>query len=92
MNKKSIISTVIVFIVILFLLIGCGRLDCRSTTPTVFVISKKYQTSGDKNNHVARYKIDRYYIYTEGSYGYNTEWHTLQENFEVGDTLQFVKK
>lgn len=73
--------------------IGCERNLSTSNDPTFFVVEKIRQDSWDKQASVVQYKVQIWITTSGGLLALTTShWFTLQEGFQVGDTLKFIKK
>lgn len=71
---------------------GCDRVLSTSQKPTVFTIIKTSQTCQDKQAGVTQYKLQKWTFLSDGSRVLSSSnWYTLQEGFQVGDTLRFMK-
>jgi hypothetical protein len=63
-----------------------------SYKPTFFVIDKISQDHWNKRTNVAQYKVQVWTTTNKGTMSYwKHEWFTLQEGFQVGDTLKLTK-
>lgn len=83
---------IVILIIVLGLCTGCGKFMSDSDKPPIFVIQKVTQDRFEKELNVAKYKIR---IFTFGSQGSpimsEDKWFTLEEGFQVGDTLKLTK-
>lgn len=67
---------------------GCQKYYSASSKPTFLAVEKISQDKWDKERNVVQYKLQTW-ISTGIS---ETHWYTLQEGFQIGDTLILVKK
>lgn len=71
---------------------GCEKSLSRSSKPTFFVIQTITQDYWDKKTNVCRYEIQVWTTYSDGSLAISkNDWFTLQEGFQIGDTLRLTK-
>lgn len=90
---KKIIFLLTVLIV-LTLLAGCSwdKAASTSTAPAYFVIKSMSQSRSDKESNVAKYHLEIWTTDSDGSKIFaDTKWYTLEDNYQVGDTLKFIK-
>jgi hypothetical protein len=78
---------ILLLVMVMGISIGCERSLSVSSKPTFFVIQTIRQDNWDKKTNVAQYKLE---CYTSTGMQ-KTHWFTLQEGFQVGDTLKFTK-
>ena len=86
MKKFLLISTVALA------LVSCQKIDSNSAAPAKFVIDKISQDAREKANKVCKYRVNQYTTNGGRLVYAGDRWYTLQEGFQVGDTLSFVKK
>lgn len=97
MKRKNIIIIIILValaLTALDVLTSCKKVMATSNVPTMFIISEMSQSTLDRQNHVAEYKVcvittDDAIIRDKDNF---KRWFTLKEGFQVGDTLEFIKK
>lgn len=83
-----------IIIILLFILtaglFGC-KYDSISTKPSVFIVAKITRDRDNKKTGTNMYLIHEWRFLSDGSKSLlRSDWHTLEEGFEIGDTLTFV--
>jgi hypothetical protein len=83
---------ILLFVIVAGLSTGCGQGHSTSNKPTFFVVNKKTQNTQEKESNVAKYRLE-VWVTTgkEIKYTIKWRWFTLQEGFQVGDTLKLTK-
>lgn len=72
---------------------ACKKNLSTSSAPVFFTIDRISQNIWDKEKNVAKYRLREWISSKSGSLAIiDTHWFTLQEEFQVGDTLILVKK
>jgi hypothetical protein len=84
---------ILMFVMVVGLSTGCERSLSVSSKPTFFIIEKITQDKWDKQANVTQYKLQIWATTSGGLLSHlEDHWYTLQEGFQVGDTLKFIKK
>jgi hypothetical protein len=86
-------KVILILVIITGISTGCERSLSTSTNPTFFVVQTIHQDSWDKQFNVAEYILQMWTTDNKGTLSLaKTRWYTLQEGFQVGDTLVFTQK
>jgi thiamine pyrophosphokinase len=75
------------------MLVSCqNETTLKSDKSVFFVVIGKTQDNQDKQNEVAQYNVETWTMYYGSASSLGRHWITLEEKFEVGDTLKLTNK